>query len=401
MRYIYKCSICGREYKEENSPIYTCKDCGNDGLLDVIYDYNYIKKNWKDCNSYNIVERYKALLPLNKDYNNLPYFVGNAPQYIRDDLGKKIGCNSIIIRDEGRGPTASYKDRASLVCVIKAMEINKDIIAAASTGNAASSLAGVVACFGLKTYIFVPENAPIGKLAQLLLFGARIFRIGDTYDKAFDLCLDATDKMGWYSRNTGYNPVLLEGKKTSALEIFERGIIPDKIIIPVGDGCIYAGIYKGFYDLKEMGFIDNIPYLIGVQAKGANPYVRAINNDFNLEVINPDTIADSISVGNPRVFSQAIRVAKLKNGTFIDVDDESILNAQKELARTTGVFAEPAASAAFAGLFKSRELGLISSKDKVLLLITGNGLKDIDTALNGINLPEPLEPDLNKILENI
>jgi len=400
-KFNYKCSLCGKEY-DSKSFHYTCQNCGENGLLDIIYDYDSLKNVWNDKRFLNSPLRYRNILPISIDENKLlSYFVGNSPIYRIDKWSKEFSQPNLFLLDDSRGPTASYKDRASIIAVLKAIELGEKVITCASTGNAASSLAGACAAFGIKTYIFVPENAPIGKLVQLIMFGANIFRIKGTYDTAFDLCLEATKEFGWYNRNTGYNPILLEGKKTSSFEIYEKIGLPDRIYIPVGDGCIYSGIYKGFYDLKKLGLIDRIPLLIGVQAEGSSPYVKAQKNNFILTPVNAETIADSISVGIPRVFSQAIRIAKKQKGYFISVTDDEIMAAQSKLAKDSGVFLEPAAAAAAAGFIKEKSENTILSNEKVVIIGTGNGLKDTKSVLSRIDLPEPIDPKLSEISKKI
>jgi threonine synthase len=395
-KYIYKCSICGREYSSDKFR-YTCEDCGNDGLLDIIYDYESIKDSWVNKESRNAPIRYQNILPISHDNSEIQYFVGDSPIYKLKKWEQEFSQKELFLLDDGRGPTASYKDRASIIAVLKAKELGEKIITCASTGNAASSLAGACAAFGIKSYIFVPVNAPIGKLVQLIMFGANIFRIKGSYDTAFDLCLKATEKFGWYNRNTGYNPVLLEGKKTSSLEIYEKIGVPDRIYIPVGDGCIFSGIYKGFSDLKSLGLIEKMPFFVGVQAEGSSPYVIAQNDNYKLTPVEANTIADSISVGVPRVFSQAIRIAKNNEGYFMSVSDDEIMNAQSKLSRDNGVFVEPAASAAVAGFIKERQENKFSSNEKVIIIGTGNGLKDTNSVLSRVSLPEPVEPDLLEV----
>jgi len=395
--YIYKCSLCGLEYTSDHFH-YTCHNCGNDGLLDILYDYNAIKDTWINKKNKNSPIRYKNILPISFNENiDLPYFVGDSPIYRLNNWQNEFDQPSLYLLDDGRGPTASYKDRASIIAVLKAKELGEKIITCASTGNAASSLAGACAAFGLKSYIFVPENAPIGKLVQLIMFGANIFRIKGNYDTAFDLCLKATEKFGWYNRNTGYNPVLLEGKKTSAFEIFEKIGCPDRVYIPVGDGCIYSGIHKGFYDLLKLGLINKMPFLVGVQAEGSSPYVQSQKDDFKLTPIEAHTIADSISVGVPRVFSQAIRIAKNNEGHFISVSDNEIMDSQAKLSKDSGVFVEPAAAAAAAGFIKEKKENTFSKSDKVVIIATGNGLKDTNSVLSRVKLPDTVDPLLSEI----
>jgi threonine synthase len=224
------------------------------------------------------------------------------------------------------------------------------------------------------------------------------------YDEAFELCQDACNKFGWYNRNTAVNPFTGEGKKTVALEIArDLGKAPDVVICPVGDGCIIGGIYKGFYDLKKLGLIKSIPRLYGIQAEGAAPLVKAFNDNTDFQPIsNINTIADSISVGYPRDGVKALRAVKTTNGAMISVDDQEIIDAQKYLASSAGVFIEPAASAAIAGLIKLKDKKDIQPDETIVTILTGHGLKDIETVMKNINTDiEVIKPDINFIAEKI
>jgi threonine synthase len=257
----FRCVLCGAEYSVEEVQ-YVCPKHGNDGILDVVYDYDYIRprmtRSWLACNSDYSIWRYADVLPIADRKLVPPLQVGWTPLYHAQRLGAQLGLDQLYIKDDGRNPTASFKDRASAVGIVKAREKRREIMTAASTGNAASSLAGLAASVGMTTYIFVPERAPQAKVAQLLVFGSHVIMVRGTYDQAFDLCLEASAAYGWYSRNTAYNPFLSEGKKTASLEICEQlgWQAPDKIFVSVGDGCIVGGLGKGLRDLYTLGLID-------------------------------------------------------------------------------------------------------------------------------------------------
>jgi len=398
-----RCVLCGHEWDVKEA-MYTCPQCGPEGILDVIYDYTLIAKRLtksglaKDHN-YSIW-RYKPLLPVEPDSPVPPLQVGWTPLYRAERLGEGLGLRNLWVKDEGREPTASYKDRASAVGVVKAQELGFDTIACASTGNAASSLAGLAASVGLKSVIFVPQRAPKAKVAQLLIFGAQVIMVKGTYDQAFDLCLEASQEYGWYSRNTAYNPYLSEGKKTGALEICEQlgWEAPDRVFVAVGDGCIIGGLWKGFKDLLALGFIEKIPKLVGVQAEGAAPLVRAWEEGTEeIEPIIPDTLADSIAVGVPRDRIKALRAVRETNGKFVAVSDEEILEAMRLLAREAAIFAEPAGAAGFAGLVKLARQGEIDPEERIVVLATGNGLKDVDSAIKATGKPHLIEPKMEDV----
>ncbi len=408
MHYITRlqCTVCEKEYDPKDVE-YTCPACGNNGNLTVLYDYHLVKKGWHKedllTNRDFTIWRYLPLLPIQNPSHIPPVQVGWTPLYQFPKLAKEYGCADLIIKDDGRNPTASFKDRPSVIAVAKALEKKAQVITCASTGNAASSLAGACASVGLPSVIFVPQTAPQAKITQLLVYGAKVVMVKGTYDQAFDLSLKATEKFGWYSRNTGFNPYTREGKKTVAFELCEQLMwqVPDKIIISVGDGNIISGAWKGFLELKEIGWIDHLPHMYAVQAEGASPVVKAIQSGNPIVEENAQTVADSISVGNPRDGLNAVKAVTNSGGKGITVTDKEILDAIPALAQKTGIFAEPAASAAYAGFLKLAQAGEFKTDDKAAVLITGNGLKDISGAMKSVStkpiLIEADERELDKI----
>ena len=381
-KYTLKCINCSREYQPDDV-LYTCPECGNRrGTLEVVYHFSketrWLKEEKKG------IAKFCDLLPIDEALLPSNVIVGDTPLYKSENLAKAYSVKEILIKDDGKNPTASFKDRASIIAVAKAKELGYSDIYAASTGNAASSLSGISAGTSVSTHIFVPQSAPEAKIAQMLIYGAQVFAVQGTYDQAFDLSLKTGEKNGWYCRNSAVNPYLLEGKKTCALEIAHQTKLqlPDWIFVSVGDGTVYSSFLKGFSDLKELGIIDNIPKVIGVQACGCDPVLQTFRKGepFIIDDLdNPQTDADSISVGKPRDYLKACLYAQKHNGDFISVTDQQIGEAIMELARKTGVFAEPAAAASFAGFKKMAESNLFGSQDTIALIITGNGLKDIKT----------------------
>jgi threonine synthase len=367
-----RCITCGSVYGPEELD-YTCPRCGpRRGTLEVLYDYGKIRRGFtrealKKSRNYTMW-RYLPLLPVEEERYIQPLRVGWTPLYRFDGLAREYGVRELYIKDDGLNPTASYKDRASAIVVIKAQEKGKKVITCASTGNAASSLAGFAASTPLTTIIFVPKAAPEAKLTQLLIYGAKVLAVEGSYDQAYDLCLEAAERYGWYNRSAAINPYLVEGKKTGALEVAEQlgWEIPDLVFVPVGDGSVISGIYKGFHDLLELGFIEAIPKIVGVQAQGADPIKRAFERYNGDEVViedqAADTIADSIAVGKPRDIVKAVKYIHAAKGSFISVSDQQILEAIAELARRAGIFAEPAAAAAYAGFRLLAEQGRLSKK---------------------------------------
>ncbi len=394
-----KCFICGSVYGYSN--VQTCPQCGIEGILDVQYDYDEIKPNLKSQISNRSFNhwRYKELLPISDDIQLPHLHVGWTPVYDVPHLASHLGIKKVFVKDDGRNPTNSFKDRASSVGVLKAIEFGFDTIACASTGNAASSLAGFSAAVGLKSYIFVPQRAPEPKVTQLLVFGATVLKVQGTYENAFDLCREACEKFGWYNRNSGTNPFLVEGKKTAGLEIAEQcaNDLPDWLVVSVGDGCTIGGIGKGLQEMKRLGFIDRVPRLLGVQAEGARAMVNAFISGNDLVPTDTNTIADSIAVGTPRNWRRAIRQIKLSHGEMITVSDEEILEAMKTTARLGGIFGEPAGVTASAGLKCALEKQIIRSNESALVIITGNGLKDIQSAKQAVGDPISLSPTLEAL----
>jgi len=397
-----KCQNCQKEYRI-NEIDYTCPDCGPLlGTLEVVYDYKQIsrsfsKESLKQSSQFNHW-RYLPILPVNNPDFIQPLEVGWTPIYSLNKTAENMGIKSLWVKDDGRNPTASFKDRASSVAVVKALEKKAKTITAASTGNAASSLSAFTALAGLETVIFVPKDAPQAKLAQLLLYGAKVLQVNGNYDDAFDLCCEAAEKWGWYNRSTAINPYLGEGKKTAALEICEQlnWKIPDYVFVSVGDGCILQGTWKGFTDFYKMGLIDKLPKIVGVQAEGAAPLYHAWKNDLDqCEVIVPQTLADSISVGLPRDQIKALKAVRESDGAFVTVSDSEILEAISSLAKNAGVFAEPAGATAFAGIKKLSTN--IQNKD-IVVMVTGNGLKDISGVMKAVkSKPLFIENDIKEV----
>lgn len=379
-----QCVLCGARY-DPAEVTYTCPACGPLGVLEVHYDYEQIAEHISRARLAEehdpTMWRYRALLPISYSHVNMsPLAIGGTPLYTVKRLRAYLGMKDLWLKDDTRNPSASLKDRASIIAVLLA---EGKTVACASTGNAASSLAVQAASVGLPCYIFVPYNAPRAKVVQLLMCGATVFAVQGSYDEAFDLCIEACNTFGWYNRNTGYNPYLVEGKKTVGLEIAEQldWRVPDSILVPTGDGCIISGVYRGFEDLYRLGMIERIPRLIAVQAEGSPAIVRALEGDGVVRPYPAQTIADGISVGLPRNGAMAVRMIRASGGFGVTVSDEEILAAEKELARLTGVFAEPSGAASYAGLLRLLDERKIARDEQVVLLVTGSGLKSIDAVI--------------------
>lgn len=389
MNYIgYRCSVCGAVYGP-TEVTYTCPKDG--GILDVLLDYEALKKKSADeliLRDEPSMWRYLPLLPVSdpQGYGTPLRAAGWTPVYAPARLAEQLGLNQLWVKDESPNPTASFKDRASALLVARAREIEAEVIVTASTGNAGAALAGMAAAVGHEAVIFAPKSAPPAKIAQLLVYGARVILVDDNYDAAFQLSLQATEEFGWYNRNTGYNPFTAEGKKTAALEIWEQVILSGdakgrlSVFIPVGDGNIISGIHKGFKDLHVIGLIDQVPRIFGIQSTGsaaiANAYAAGTEE---ITAVQADTLADSISVNLPSDGLRALRAATQSGGAYIAVPDDAILEAIAALG-SVGIFSEPAAATAYAGLVQAIEDGLIAPDDPVVVLNTGSGLKDVKAA---------------------
>lgn len=393
-----QCVQCETVYSREVSFMH-CPQCGDTGILDILYDYDLLRQNMPTVETmqqrpFNLW-RYKEWLSIPVLDSLSTLHVGGTPLYRSSASLKKWGFETLYIKDEGVNPTGSLKDRASVIAVAHAKSLGQDVVACSSTGNAASSLAGQAARIGLKSVIFVPERAPIGKLNQLLVYGSQVYKVRGNYQATYALSHEAIKTYGWYDRNAAVNPHLVEGKKTVAYEIIEqlghRDL--DWVVVSVGDGCTLAGLYKGFYDWYKLGRLSRIPKLLGVQSEGCAPLYQAWKTKKPLEVAEENTIADSIAVGVPRNARKALNAVEQSHGAWITVTDQAILDATKTLGRHEGIFAEPASSAAFAGLLKARETGIISRAETVVVLHTGNGLKDPESARKAVGDVTQIEAD--------
>jgi len=396
--YTYKCSSCQKTFlKEEIEGFfqYLCPDCGTaeknkplNGVLLIEYDYTAIRseidKSQFLSNQPGKFWLYPQLWPLEYEFQQLKNISNISLQNISlttDPIVEiSIKDKKLLFFDDTRNPTYSYKDRASILVAIKAIQLGISEISAASTGNAGSSIAGICARLGLKSHIYVPKNIPEAKRIQIQSYGANLHIVDGDYDLAFDVCLEESQKNGWYNRNTAYNPLTIEGKKSAAYDMFiaMRGIMPDVVIVPVGDGVILSGLYKGFWELKQLGWIENLPRIIGVVADGSDALARYIKtNQFDFKPA--ESIADSICTGAPRNLYMAANVINDSDGTVQIVSDNQILKAQKELAEKFGLLVEPAAAASFAGYQQLLNNDSINQNESVIMMLTGSGLKDLDS----------------------
>ncbi|MGH2448827.1 MAG: threonine synthase [Chloroflexota bacterium] len=321
--------------------------------------------------------RYRGLLPLTDGPVRYPLQVGGTPLVAPSRIGTELGIDRLWIKDETRSPSGSNKDRATALVLEHAMRSGAMTVSAASTGNVAVSLSIGAAAAGVAAVIFVSDTVDEGKLRLMLVAGAVVVKVKGGYEAAFDLSRVAARHFGWLDRNTGVNPVTLEGKKTVAFEIWEQlsRRLPDAVLVPVGDGTTYSALAKGFWELEACGVTDRLPRLIGVQAEGAQPIKVAFETRSEAVAGPCRTLADGIAVGRPISGAMAIRAAQETAGSFVAVTDEALLNSIQLLASRAGIIAEPAAAAAHAGLEAALELGLVRSDEEIVLLVTGSGLK--------------------------
>jgi len=375
-------------------------------VLKTVYHYEQIRGKDHGGDLFENLQRehFLPLLPL-KDLSSWPKLrVGETPLYDTEErtsgqADKRPGeAFEVFLKDDSQNPTFSFKDRASALVSAWAKENGIHTLVAASTGNAGSSLAGLCASQRQQAIIVVPASAPLAKLTQILMYGALLVPVRGTYDDAFDLSVEISKKFGYYNRNTAYNPLTIEGKKTVSFEIFHQlgHVVPDRIFIPVGDGVIYAGVCKGFEDLLKLGIINRMPVLVAVQAAGSSNLINNLNSSSFVSTPSK-TIADSISVDVPRCFHLATSYMKEYHGESVSITDEEILRASVQLSRCAGIFSEPAAVAAYAGMLHYRDQGLLHAGSINVVLLTGSGLKDLSAVQSSIHIPDPIEADIHSM----
>ncbi len=401
----YKCSICGTEYQPDEVT-YTCPK--DNGILDVVLDYPALKKKKTDeliLKEEPSLWRYFPLIPVKEligDGTTLRS-AGWTPVFSPPQIKDKLGLKQLWIKDESSNPTASFKDRASAILVARAKEIGAEVIVTASTGNAGAALAGMAAAVDQESVIFAPKTAPPAKIAQLLIYGARVILVDDNYDAAYKISLEASEEFGWYNRNTGYNPFTAEGKKTAAYEIWEQVLLTNQldrplcVFVSVGDGNIISGIHKGFKDLYEIGQIKVMPRIFGCQSTGSAAIYNAYKSGKEEIIpVQATTMADSISVNLPSDGLRALRAATQTEGAYIAVEDQKILEAISDLG-AVGIFAEPAGATALAGLKTALQEGLVGAEDPILVINTGSGLKDVKAARQAAGEAPVIKPTLEEV----
>jgi threonine synthase len=400
-----ECVCCGQRYAPSKIG-YTCPTCGPaEGILDVAYDLLEVGRHLALSDLLDAPPnqwRYGPLLPLDEKHVGVNWPIGWTPLMEAPALAVAVGVKRLRIKDDGRNLSGSFKDRASSIGVVRAVDAGAKAIACASTGNAATSLAACAALAGMPANIFVSQIVPDGKLAQLLVYGARVFKIQGTYAEAYDLCMQACERFGWYNRCAAYNPYLVEGKKTGGMELAEQCLAdpPDWVAVSVGDGCSIAGIAKGLRQMRELEIIDWSTRILGVQAEGVAPIAKAFQTDC-LESCAGVTFADSINVPVPRNWRKAVRAVREAEGTFVTVTDDEITKAIQLTGKLTGVFAEPAAATSVAGIARAVADGIIDPRTSAVAFLTGNGLKDIAGARRSVGQPIEIPPDIDEVAKHV
>ncbi|MDD5088474.1 MAG: threonine synthase [bacterium] len=383
MRYL--CPTCGANY-HAGEPLR--------GVLEAEFDYESLRLRFdKDHPDWSL------LCAVESEYHP-PFPVGNTPLFPAPRLSEALGFWRLFIKNDSLNPTGSLKDRASALVVAEANRLGEDTVVTASTGNAGVALAAACAAGGKHAIIFAPAAPPPAKLTQMLVHGAKVVRVRGTYDDAYRLSLEFSKRQSGLNRNTGYHPLTIEGKKSVAIEIFEQmGMLaPDAVVIPVGDGVILSAVHKGFCDLRALGLISTLPRLIAAQAESSDAIHHFVKTGKYRNAAAPKTFADSISVSAPSGAYLAAKAIRDSGGFSVTVSDDDIRAAQFQLADQTGIFTEPAAAATLAALKKANCKDL-SREDRIVLLITGHGLKNPESVAQALLVPEPVDATWDAVNE--
>ena len=395
MKFKYVCVDCGKEYVTDRI-IYQCPECASKqkegefprGYLKVIYDADDLRKLAKK-DHITIYDFFPYEVP-----NKEVYPVGTTPIIVPRRLNEKLGLKNVFCKMDAYLPSGSFKDRASQLIAAQAIAHNEKRIALASTGNAGAAMSCAGAAYGLDIILFVPGKAPINKLMQSVLYGATVVPVKGSYDDAFLLSIEYTKHFGGINRNTAYNPMTIEGKKSVSIELFEQlgRKAPDVVYVPVGDGCIISGVYKGFYDLLHAGLIEKIPYIVCSQSEKSNAISMAFETG-EFKSISATTRADSISVDIPASGRMAVQYLKAYGGWCTQVTEEEILDAQMTLVHDSGIFVEPASATAWAAMNKDKNMlkERFGEDASICVLLTGIGFKDMAVFDGRVKMPESIE----------
>lgn len=393
-----KCRECGKEYEPKLK--YICDECF--GPLDVVYSSTKVTKDTFVLRE-KTYWRYFELLPISDKGNIVSLHAGFTPLQRADRLASALGLKNLYIKNDSVNPTFSFKDRPAGVAVSKAKEMKLKAVGCASTGNLASATAAHAAKAGMPCYIFAPSNLEPAKISQALAYGAEYIGVDGTYDDANRLAAQIADSKGIGVVNVNMRPYYVEGSKTLAFEVAEQlsWQTPDHLVIPVASGAMLNSICKGFEELQELSLLNGVSNLrvTAAQGKGCAPIVDAFkrNTEEIIPVEHPDTIAKSLAIGDPGDGLYALRRLKQYNGFAEDASDEEIIDAIMLLAKTEGIFTEPAGGVAVAALKKLVEDGKIEKNESVICYVTGNGLKATEAIIDAIPKPKIVKPDIREL----
>ncbi|MDP3975511.1 MAG: threonine synthase [bacterium] len=396
--YHLKCYHCSRPHEESES-VTECVDCG--GPLETYYDYEEISRrlNMKALmTAPPSALKYVSFYPIDDFKSIVSLEEGGTPLTKANNLGKKLGLNNLYIKNEGLNPTGVFKDRGTMVEVTKAKELGAKAICLASTGNMAASVAAYASAAKIPCYVLVPEGTPIGKLAQTLIFGARVIQIRSDYSRYARLAAEMAKRFGYYL--AGDYTFRTEGQKSQGYEIVEQLFwkSPDYIVCSVGNGTNLHAIYKGIKEFQQLGLVKKLPKIIIAQTTGCNPLVKAFEaGSTNFTVVSPHTIASTMAVGNPSDGRKILEDMVECGGGAYEVSDEYLLKAQQELAREEGIFSEPSGALSYAVTKKLAEGGFFKPDDVIVVSACGNGLKDPKSPLRIVPEPATLEPDFSEV----
>ncbi len=396
-----ECIHCKSKFST-NEILYYCKKCGD--LLEVKMDIEELKvklekSQWK--RRLISVWKYREFLPISEESKIITLHEGGTPLYNCERLAEKLGIKSLYVKNEGANPTGSFKDRGMTLGVSKALEFNVKTVICASTGNTSASLAAYAARAGLTCVVLIPKGKiALGKLSQAMMHGAKIISVRGNFDAALKIVVETSKIFGLYLLNS-INPFRIEGQKTAAFEVCEQlgWRAPDRVIIPVGNAGNIAAYWKGFKELESLEIIKKLPSMTGIQAAGASPIADAFKSgsDKIEPVSNPETIATAIRIGNPVNWKRALNAIRESKGAASTVTDDEIIQAQKLLARTEGLFIEPASAASIAGLMKLSQSGELEPDETVVCIATGHGLKDPDAAIKACEKIVEIEPSIEAL----
>ena len=396
------CISCGEKYCIDEI-VYICKRCRD--ILEVIYDVGELEAKLQNSNWEKqpiSVWRYKDFMPIIDNSKIVTLNEGGTGLHPCKRLGRSLGVKDLYIKNEGENPTGSFKDRGMTVGITKALELNVKKVICASTGNTSASLAAYAARAGIESVVLIPfGKIAYGKLAQAMVYGAKVVQIRGNFDQALKTVLELSEKHREVYLLNSINPYRLEGQKSLAYEVCDqmKREAPDRVVLPVGNAGNISAIWKGFTEFHKLGLVDKLPKMTGIQAEGAAPITRAIRNgkDEIMLIDKPETVATAIRIGAPVSWKKAMRAIRGSGGTAETVTDEEILEAQKMLARSEGLFVEPASASSIAGLKKLFEAGKIDKDEVVVCVTTGHGLKDPDIAIKISEKPSEVNAEVESI----